>query len=91
MHAFKRKLILGAAVSAVFLFLSTRGIDWSEFRDAFANARYEFLIPGVIATLLGHFSRALRWKFMMSPIKECAIGRLWSATAIAFLPGQFAT
>jgi uncharacterized protein (TIRG00374 family) len=85
MHAFKRKLLLGIVVSAIFLFLALRGIDWGAFRDAFANARYQYLIPGVIATMLGHFSRAVRWKFMMTPVKDCRIGPLWSATAIAFM------
>ncbi len=85
MHAIKRKLLLGVGVSALFLYLSTRGIDWVAFRTALTQARYEFLIPGVVCTMLGHFSRSLRWKFMMSPIKDCRIGPLWSATAIAFM------
>jgi uncharacterized protein (TIRG00374 family) len=35
--------------------------------------------------MLGHFSRAVRWKYMMAPVKECGIRPLWSATAIAFM------
>lgn len=85
MKAIKRKLLLGVAVSGVFLYLATRGIDWAEFRAAFTNARYEFLVPAIMFTMLGHFSRAIRWKFMMAPIKQCRIGSLWSATAIAFM------
>lgn len=85
MHALKRKLLLGLVTSGVFLYLATRGIDWTAFRLAFADARYEFLIPAVVFTMLGHFSRSVRWKFMMAPIKECRMAPLWSATAIAFM------
>jgi uncharacterized protein (TIRG00374 family) len=35
--------------------------------------------------MLGHFSRSIRWKYMMDPIKHCAIRPLWEATAIAFM------
>lgn len=85
MHAIKRKLLLGVVTSGVFLFLATRGIDWTAFRSALAGTRYEFLLPGIVCTMLGHFCRSVRWKFMMSPIKKCRIAPLWSATAIAFM------
>jgi uncharacterized protein (TIRG00374 family) len=79
----KKKLVLGVAVSAVFLWLAARGIDWSEFGAALQRTRYWYLVPGVVFTMLGHFDRAVRWKYIMSPIKECAVRPLWSATAIA--------
>lgn len=81
----KRKLLIGTVVSLAFLYLSVRGISWSEFADAMRRTRWVFLVPGIVVTMLGHFSRSVRWKFMMDPIKECRIGPLWSATAIAFM------
>ncbi|MCK4775267.1 MAG: flippase-like domain-containing protein, partial [Candidatus Krumholzibacteria bacterium] len=36
-------------------------------------------------TMLGHFSRSVRWKFMLNNVKRIGIGNLWSATAIAFM------
>jgi uncharacterized protein (TIRG00374 family) len=81
----KRKLLLGMLVSAAFLFLAVRGIAWHEFAAAMRATRYVYLIPAVAFTMLGHFSRSLRWKYMMDPIKRCGIGSLWSATAIAFM------
>ena len=85
MHGMKRKFLLGLLISAAFLYLAMRGIDWPSFRGAFAQARYEFVLPAIVVTMLGHFCRSIRWKFMMSPIKQCRIGPLWSATAIAFM------
>jgi len=81
----KRKLLIGTVVSLGFLYLSLRGISWSDFADAIRRTRWVFLAPGIAFTMLGHFSRSVRWKFMMAPIKECRIGPLWSATAIAFM------
>ncbi len=60
----KRKLLLGVVVSAIFLFLAVRGIDWSQFARELKRTQYAYLIPGVFFTLLGHFSRAVRWRFI---------------------------
>lgn len=81
----KRKLAFGLAVSAVFLWLAGRGIDWGDFGRALRETRYLYLVPGIIFTMLGHYSRAARWRYMMAPIKECRVAPLWSATAIAFM------
>jgi len=83
MAAVKRKLAVGAVISLLFLYLAARGIRWEDFAGALRRTRYLYLIPGVAFTMLGHFSRSVRWKYMMSPVKECALSRLWSATAIA--------
>ncbi|HKW14844.1 MAG TPA: lysylphosphatidylglycerol synthase transmembrane domain-containing protein, partial [Candidatus Krumholzibacteria bacterium] len=55
------------------------------FGQALARTRWIYLVPAVFFTMLGHFSRSLRWKYMMDPIKRCGIRPLWSATAIAFM------
>jgi uncharacterized protein (TIRG00374 family) len=81
----KRKLLIGIVISTAFLYLAVRGIEWTEFVAALRHTRYVFLIPAILFTLLGHFVRSIRWKFMMDPIKRCPIGSLWSATAIAFM------
>ena len=81
----KKKLALGIVSSALFLWLAGRGIDWSQFGAALRQTNYIYLIPGVLFTMLGHFCRAVRWKYMMEPVKVCTIRPLWAATAIAFM------
>jgi len=81
----KRKLLVGVTFSALFLYLALRGIKWDEFADAFARTNYWYLAPSVFFTMLGHFSRSIRWKYMIAPVKRISISSLWSATAIAFM------
>jgi uncharacterized protein (TIRG00374 family) len=81
----KRKLIIGVIVSGGFLFLALRDIDWKAFTDVFGQVRWWPLTLCVVFTMLGHFSRSIRWKFMLNPVKRIGIGSLWSATAIAFM------
>jgi len=81
----RRKLVLGLVVSAVFLYLALRGIDRREFAAAFQQVNFWWVGAGVAATLLGHFVRAWRWRYMMLPIRRLPVGPLWSAVAISFM------
>ncbi len=81
----KRKLFIGIAVSGLFLFLALRDIEWTEFGAVFSAVKYWPLTLCVVFTMLGHFSRSIRWKFMLNNVKPIGIANLWSATAIAFM------
>ena len=81
----KRKLFIGIAVSGLFLFLALRDIEWADFGAVFSDVKYWPLTLCVVFTMLGHFSRSVRWKFMLNNVKRIGIGNLWSATAIAFM------
>ncbi|MCK4774468.1 MAG: flippase-like domain-containing protein [Candidatus Krumholzibacteria bacterium] len=81
----KRKLLIGIVVSGGFLFLALRDIEWDAFGAVFKDVRYWPLALCVLCTMLGHFTRSVRWKFMLGAVKQIPIGRLWSATAIAFM------
>ncbi len=81
----KRKLLIGVVVSAFFLFLALRDVDWPAFRAVFRSVDYGYLALCVVFTLLGHFTRSIRWRYMLLTVKRIQIGNLWSATAIAFM------
>jgi uncharacterized protein (TIRG00374 family) len=71
--------------SALFLWLAMRASTGRSSRIAIERTRWLYLVPAVVLTMLGHFIRSIRWKYMMDPIKRCGIRPLWSATAIAFM------
>ncbi|MFH1754497.1 MAG: lysylphosphatidylglycerol synthase transmembrane domain-containing protein [Candidatus Latescibacterota bacterium] len=81
----KRKLLIGSAVSAAFLYLALRGIQWSEFASVLERTRYVQLALAVFFTMLGHYLRAFRWRFMLSPIKQVPMSSAFSATSIGFM------
>jgi uncharacterized protein (TIRG00374 family) len=42
--------------------------DWVDIKSALLRADYWLIIPVVLALLLSHFSRAMRWKILMQPM-----------------------
>jgi len=81
----KRKLLIGSIISTAFLVLALRGIQWSEFSAVLKKTRYSYLALAVFFTMLGHYLRAYRWRFMLLPIKRVPVSSLFSATAIGFM------
>lgn len=81
----KWKLFLGIIISAVFLFFAFRSVDPHEISFALKTARYTYVIPAVSLGLLSLCFRALRWKYLMDPIKKTGFRNLFSATSIGFM------
>lgn len=71
-------------LSALFLFLAVRGIEWSEVGGALANARWVWLVPMILVPLLSLVVRAFRWGVFVRPLAAVPTGTLISATAIGF-------
>jgi len=81
----KLKLLLGCVISAIFLYLAFRGIDWSELVSVLKGTNIAYLIPAVASTIVQLYLRAYRWKFMLRPVKSIPTSRLFSATSIGYM------
>lgn len=81
----KLKLILGCVISAIFLFLAFRGIEWSQLATVLKRTKPAYLIPAVASIIAHLYLRAYRWKFMLRPVKSIPTPRLFSATSIGYM------
>ncbi|HJV34804.1 lysylphosphatidylglycerol synthase transmembrane domain-containing protein [Geomonas sp.] len=77
--------MLGIAVSAVFLFLVFRKIDLDKMMAAFRGMDFRYLWPALLLTFVSYYLRAVRWKFLLFPIKRTSLGNLFSATLIGYM------
>lgn len=82
----KRLLTLsGIIISLIFLYFALKGINFSEVKNAFHNANYFWIIPGLLVYILTYLVRAWRWKFILLPIKNCKIKNLFADLIIGFM------
>ncbi len=79
------KIILGILISLVFLFLAFRKVNFIEMRQAFAGAHYWYLVPTVVVLFISHWLRALRWKYLLSPIRWVDTLSLFSSLMIGYM------
>ena len=81
----KIKIWIGIAISALFIWLTFKEVDYSSLWMAMKKADYNYLLPVVIVTMLQFYIRALRWGTLMEPIKKIGQLNLFSATSIGYM------
>jgi uncharacterized protein (TIRG00374 family) len=79
------KFWLGVAISVILIFLLFRGVDYQRLWEASSNANLYLWIPAFLIQYILMLIRAMRWQYLMKPMKEIGIGSLFSATTIGFM------
>ncbi len=85
MKSMKWKFFLGILISAVLLYFALRNVNPDELAAAFERADYRYAAPAVCLSLISIWFRAVRWKYLLNPIKEIRLMNLVSSTAIGFM------
>lgn len=86
MSAMKRwQFWVGLAISLVFLYLALRGLHLEDLGQAFVEANYWWLIPGVIVYFFGVWARAWRWHYLLRPVKSIPTTRLFPIVTIGYM------
>jgi len=81
----KTKIIIGIIFSGFFLALAIRNVSFDHLLAAMSDANYLFLIPAVLLTLLVYWLRAVRWRYLLIPIKPVQNSQLFIITMIGFM------
>lgn len=80
-----KKLIFGMIISALFLYLTFRGVELDRILQGMRNARYGFLIPALGFLLLISFLRSLRWGVVLSSLEKIEQKKLFPLTCIGYM------
>lgn len=82
-----KRFWIGIAISIALLalFLFQFHGDFSKMGSELSEANYIYLLPGVLIYLLGVFFRALRWKYLLKPLGNFTIFRMFSLILIGML------
>lgn len=80
-----KKLLAGVGISLFFMVLLFRKIDFDKVMLAFRAMDYRYLFPVVFLTFVSYYLRAVRWKYLLLPIKRTAMAHLFPATIIGYM------
>ncbi|MDO8531657.1 MAG: lysylphosphatidylglycerol synthase transmembrane domain-containing protein [Dehalococcoidia bacterium] len=81
----QRRFWLGLVVSLAFLYLFLQRVDFAATGRALAQASYIYLIPAVAVYFGAVWFRALRWRFLLQPLKETSTRRLYPVVVIGYM------
>ena len=79
------KFLLGIGISLFFLVLLFRKIDFDQLAAAFKILDYRYLAAAVLITLFSYCCRAVRWHFLVLPLKRARPRNLLAATIICYM------
>jgi uncharacterized protein (TIRG00374 family) len=80
-----KKLLIGVAVSTVFIYLTLKGVDLKEVVAELRNKSYGFLLPVAGVFVLTQIIRSVRWGVLLSPIKAINQRTLFPITSVGFM------
>ena len=74
----------GVAVSVVMLLFFYRQLDTAELAELLGEANYYYLIPAVAIYFVGVLFRAYRWKYLLSPMRDFPVHRLYPVVVVGY-------
>src|SRR5262245_9509809 len=79
------KVWIGVGVSALLLWVAVRGVSLEEVLQQLAQVRPAWLIPVLASLFVRFWLTAIRWQFLLRPVKRIGIHRLFAITLIGFM------
>lgn len=76
------QIAIGILISGFFLYHSFKAIDFEELKRSFATVSWLWVIPFVAVTLAQMWMRAIRWKLLLAPEKDCTVRALFGPLMI---------
>jgi uncharacterized protein (TIRG00374 family) len=80
-----KKLLLGVLVSALFVYLSFRGVEWSRVFEGMKRVEIGYALLALILSFLVTFLRSLRWAIVLSPIEKIGQRKLFPITCVGYM------
>lgn len=80
-----KKLWIGIGISIFFLYMLFRKIDFDKLLTALREMDYRYLLLSILFTFVSYFFRAVRWRYLLLPMKKVGMNSLFSATIIGYM------
>ncbi len=80
-----KKLWIGIGISVFFLVLLFRKIEFGKLLAALREMDYRYLLPAVFFTFISYYFRAVRWRYLLLPMKKTGMRNLFSSTVVGYM------
>ena len=81
----KTKIWFGIIISALFIWLAFRKIDYHQLWLGLTEANYIYVVPAIVITLFQYYLRSVRWGYIIEPVKKVSRSSLLSSIMIGYM------
>ena len=76
---------LSVVLAVIFLYIAFHGVDFGEVLSIVSHANMTWVVIFILITFLGHYLRALRWKFILNSVKpNTSMKNLFGALMVGY-------
>jgi uncharacterized protein (TIRG00374 family) len=80
------KYLLLLAVAGLFLWVSFRGVKWSDFSEGLKSANFGWIGVSMLVSIIAFYIRSVRWRLIMLPLgKPVKMKDSWDGINIGYL------
>lgn len=76
---------IALGLSVALLSLMVYQVNLGEIRTAIAEANYSYVIPAIAVYFVAVYFRAVRWKYLLSPLRVFPASRLYPVIVIGYM------
>ena len=78
-------IVLGILISAVFLFLAFRKIEFNQLWQYLRAAKWAWVLLGLVFYFMGVWVRTWRWQVLLKPLKQLSRRQLFPVVCIGYM------
>ncbi|RJQ49215.1 MAG: UPF0104 family protein [Nitrospiraceae bacterium] len=85
MHKKSLHLFIGLVIIVLSLYYAFKGVKLSELSHALMSVQYVYLVPATALIVISYVLRAMRWRYLVRPIKDVKTSALISPLMVGFM------
>ena len=78
-------IALGTLISAIFLYLAFREIDFNQLWQTLRSAKWVWVLLGLVFYFMGVWVRTWRWQVLLNPLKRIPQRQLFPVVCIGYM------
>jgi uncharacterized protein (TIRG00374 family) len=80
-----KKYLIGIIFSSFFLYLAFKDVDFDILFESFKTTNYFLFLFSVLFLFVSFWIRAWRWRYLMIPVKDTTIKKLFAPMMIGYM------
>ncbi|MDI6785197.1 MAG: lysylphosphatidylglycerol synthase transmembrane domain-containing protein [bacterium] len=79
------KTWLGILITIALLYVIFKKADFAQIVNSLKGAKYYYLFPSIVSLIISFYIRAIRWSYLLRPIKNITTKTLFPMMMIGFM------
>ncbi|GAB4538102.1 MAG: lysylphosphatidylglycerol synthase transmembrane domain-containing protein [Thermodesulfovibrionia bacterium] len=81
----KGHLLIGIIIIVFSLYYAFKNVSLSELGMALISVNYAYLLPAVLMVVMSYILRAIRWRYLISSVKDVRVVSIFSPLMVGFM------